>query len=174
MPVPTQPTPGTPDPTSPRAPRAPRRQRGGRPARKRAPLSPLQAKVLLTGGILVATLLYLVVLRGGQDKMVRVDGSRINVTLREFSISPQSVSVKQGNVAVYATNLGHQVHNLVIETIVPRSSDEKATPVLQIPSMRPGESHSNGAVLAPGKYRWRSSISNDDDLGMYGTIEVRQ
>ena len=58
--------------------------------------------------------------------------------------------------------------------IVPRSSDQKATPLLSISSMRPGETHSNGAVLAPGKYRWRSSISNDDDLGMYGVIEVRQ
>jgi hypothetical protein len=174
MPVPTQPNPETPQSSSSRAPRAPRRQRGGRPARKRAPLSPLQAKVLITGTILVLTLLYLVVLRSGQDGMVRVNGSRIDVTLREFSISPQSVSIKQGNIAVYATNRGHQVHNLVIETIVPRSSDDKPTALLSIPSMRPGETHSNGAVLAPGKYRWRSSISNDDDLGMYGVIEVRQ
>ena len=170
MPVPTQPT----QPAPGRAPRAPRRRRGGRPARTRAPLSSLQAQVLIVGAVLLLTLLFLMNLRRGEDGMVRVDGSVIRVELREFRMSPQSVSIRRGNVVVIATNRGAQVHNLQIETIVPRSSDERATPILAIKALQPGASGSNNASLSPGKYRWRSSIANDDDLGMYGVIEVRQ
>lgn len=157
-----------------RPPRTPRRSRAGRPARRRAPLTPLQAQVLLVGAAIVFALLYLVVLRGGQDKSVRLDGDRIDVELREFSLTPQSVSVPAGNIEVYAANRGTQVHNLVIETIVPRSSEDKPKPLLSISAMQPGEVKSGNTTLEPGKYRWRSSIANDDDLGMYGYIEVRQ
>jgi uncharacterized cupredoxin-like copper-binding protein len=129
---------------------------------------------LLVGAVLFATLLYIVVLRGGQDAMVRVSGGRIDMTLREFTMTPQSVSIRQGNISVYVTNKGTQVHNLQIETIVPRSSDDKPKLLLGVKAMQPGKSESGSVTLSPGKYRWRSSISNDDDLGMYGSIEVRQ
>ena len=105
---------------------------------------------------------------------MRLDGDRIDVELREFSLTPQSVSVPAGNIEVYAANRGTQVHNLVIETIVPRSSEDKPKPLLSISAMQPGEVKSGNTTLEPGKYRWRSSIANDDDLGMYGYIEVRQ
>lgn len=157
-----------------RPPRAPRRRRAGRPARRRAPLTPLQAQVLLVGAAVVFVLLYFVFLRAGQDKSVRLDGDRIDVELREFALTPQSVSIPAGNVEVYAANRGTQVHNLQIETIVPRSSDEKPKLLLGISAMQPGEVKSGNVTLTPGKYRWRSSIANDDDLGMYGVIEVRQ
>lgn len=142
--------------------------------RKRAPFSPAQAQVLIVGVALLLTLLYLVMLRGGQDGMVRVDAGQIRVELREFSMTPQSVSIRRGNIAVIATNRGKQVHNLQIETIVPRTTDEKAVQLLAIKAMQPGQTLSGNVSLSPGKYRWRSSISNDDDLGMYGVIEVRQ
>lgn len=106
--------------------------------------------------------------------MVRITGERVDVELREFTLTPQSISVNQGTIAVYATNKGKQVHNLQIETIVQTSSDEKADNLMAIPAMRPGETKSNNVTLPPGKYKWRSSIANDDDLGMYGYIEVRQ
>lgn len=140
----------------------------------RTPLTPLQAQVLIVGSVLLLALLYLLYLRAGDDGMVRVEGNRIDVQLREFALDPQSVSVKKGNIAVYATNEGTQVHNLQIETIVQRSTDEKSENLMAIPAMRPGETKSNNVTLPPGKYKWRSSIANDDDLGMYGYIEVRQ
>jgi hypothetical protein len=130
--------------------------------------------VLIVGAVLFATLLYIVVLRGGQDPMVRINSGRIDMTMREFTMTPQSVSVRQGNISVYVTNKGTQVHNLQIETIVPRSSDDKPKLLLGVKAMQPGETESGSVTLSPGKYRWRSSISNDDDLGMYGSIEVRQ
>lgn len=125
------------------------------------------------GVVLLAALLYLVMLRGGQDATVRIDGNRIDVELSEFMLTPQSVSIPRGNIAVYATNKGAQVHNLQLETIVQRSTDEKARLLLAIPAMQPGETKGGNVTLPPGKYRWRSSIANDDDLGMYGTVEVR-
>ena len=168
MPEPTTPSPG-------RTPRSPRRSRAGRPVRKRASLTSTQAAILIVGGILLATLLFLVWLRSGQDGTVRIEGQRINVELNEFTLKPQSVSVKQGNIEVYATNTGKQVHNLQIETIVPRDSDAPPVPPrLAIKAMQPGETNFGNVTLSPGKYKWRSSIANDDDLGMYGAIEVRQ
>ena len=161
-------------PNPPRTPRAPRRRRAGRRVRGRAPLTSLQAQVLIVGTVLLLTLLYLLYLRAGDDGMVRITGERVDVELREFTLTPQSISVNQGTIAVYATNKGKQVHNLQIETIVQTSSDEKADNLMAIPAMRPGETKSNNVTLPPGKYKWRSSIANDDDLGMYGYIEVRQ
>lgn len=130
--------------------------------------------MLLLGAAVAVSLLYLVWLRGGQDRSVRLDGDRIEVELREFSMTPQSVSIPAGNIEVYASNRGTQVHNLQIETIVPRSSDDKPKLLLGISAMQSGEVKSGNVTLEPGKYRWRSSIANDDDLGMYGVIEVRQ
>lgn len=130
--------------------------------------------MLLVGAAIALSLLYLVVLRHGQDKSIRLDGDRIDVQLREFSLTPQSVSIPAGNIEVYAENRGTQVHNLQIETIVPRSSEDKPKLLLGISAMQPGEVKSGNVTLEPGKYRWRSSIANDDDLGMYGVIEVRQ
>ncbi len=129
---------------------------------------------MIVGAVLLLALLYLVKLRAGEDGVVRVEGNVIRVELREFRMSPQSVSIKRGNIAVIATNRGAQVHNLQIETIVSRTTDEKAKQLLAIKAMQPGASASGNISLGPGKYRWRSSISNDDDLGMYGVIEVRQ
>lgn len=169
MPVPTA------EPPNPqRPPRAPRRRRAGRRVTGRAPLTPLQAQVLIVGSVLLATLLYLLYLRAGDDGTVRIEGNRVEVELREFSLSPQSITIDKGNLAVYATNKGKQVHNLQIETIVQKSTDEKADNLMAVPAMRPGETKSNNVTLPPGKYKWRSSIANDDDLGMYGYIEVRQ
>jgi hypothetical protein len=130
--------------------------------------------VLIVGAVLFLTLLYFVNLRRGEDGMVRVDDGVIRVELREFKMTPQAVSIKRGNVSIQVTNRGALVHNLQIETIVPRSSDEKAEQLLAIKAMQPGASASGNVSLSPGKYRWRSSIANDDDLGMYGVIEVRQ
>jgi len=162
-------------PTSGRTPRTPRRSRAGRPVRKRASLSPTQATILVVGGLLLATLIFLVWLRSGQDPVARIEGQRIDVELNEFTIKPQQVSVKQGNIEVYATNTGKQVHNLQIETIVPRDSDAPPVPPrLAIKAMQPGQMNFGAVTLSPGKYKWRSSIANDDDLGMYGYIEVRQ
>ncbi len=104
---------------------------------------------------------------------MRIDGGTIRVELREFATNPQNVSEKAGNVEIYATNRGSQVHNLQVETIVSRSSDEKATLLLAIQARQPGQTKSGNATLPPGQYRWRSSIANDDDLGMYGVIVVR-
>ena len=130
--------------------------------------------MLLVGAVLLLVLLYLLSLRAGQDGTVRSPAGQIDVELVEFALRPQSVSIRRGNIAVNATNRGAQVHNLQIETIVPRSTDEKAKLLLAIKAMQPGETASGNVTLAPGKYRWRSSIANDDDLGMYGVIEVRQ
>ncbi|MBJ7472215.1 MAG: hypothetical protein JHD16_12995 [Solirubrobacteraceae bacterium] len=168
------PAPTAPPPAPTRTPRPPRRSRAGRRIRGGAPLSPLQAQVLIVGAALLLALLYLLYLRAGDDGTVRIEGNRVDVELSEFRLSPQSVSVPNGTIAVYATNKGKQVHNLQIETIVQRSTDEKADNLMAIQAMRPGETKSNNVTLPPGKYKWRSSIANDDDLGMYGYIEVRQ
>lgn len=152
----------------------PRRRRLGRPVRRRQPLSPLQARALTVAGALLVVLLYLVLLRSSSDETAYIEGNRVEVTLSEFRIAPQSISVKRGAVAFVVRNDGDLVHNLHIETIVPRATGERARKILQIAAMQPGEVGRGTVTLAPGRYRWRSTLANDDDLGMYGDVEVRQ
>lgn len=162
----------TPAPDAP-ASRPPRRHLG-RPVRRREPLTPVQARAVVIAGALLAVLLYLVLLCSSTDETAYVEGNRVEVTLNEFRIAPQSISVKRGAVAFVVRNDGELVHNLHIETIVPRSSGERARKILQIKAMQPGEVGRGTVTLAPGRYRWRSTLANDDDLGMYGDVEVRQ
>lgn len=125
-------------------------------------------------GALLAVLLYLVLLRSSTDQTAYIEGNRVEVTLQEFRIVPQSISVERGAIALVVRNEGDLVHNLHIETIVPRSSGRRARKILEIKAMQPGEVGRGTVTLAPGRYRWRSTLANDDDLGMYGDVEVRQ
>lgn len=146
----------------------------GRPVRQRKWLTPRHQQFLIIGAVTFLLLAYLLGLQSCRDEMRYIDGNRVEVTLSEYRIDPRAISVKQGPISFVVTNRGTGVHNLHIETIVPRASDQRTRKLLQIKAMRPGEVQRGIQTLAPGRYRWRSTLANDDDLGMHGTIEVRQ
>src|SRR5215207_6908717 len=91
------------------------------------------------------------------DDTVRSDQPVVRVTLDEYAITPQDISVPSGEVQLVARNIGRLTHNLQVD-IPPEDPDEQTETVGQ----------------TPGTYLMRCSLANHDDLGMTGTLVVRK
>lgn len=110
----------------------------------------------------------------GDDAVYRTDRPVLRVTLDEYRIVPQNVVLKPGRTKLIVRNTGRLTHNLVIQ--IPEGPDGKP---LEIPggrvgTMQPGETAEPVKVmLRPGTYRLVCTIANHDDLGQYGTLEVK-
>jgi hypothetical protein len=117
---------------------------------------------------------------GGEPAPVTDKDAILRVTLTEYRIEPQNITVQATarpmKVHVVARNEGHLTHNLVIESI--ESAGEQGTGAQPIVFMKtdtahPGETVSKTAFLQPGRYRLTCSIGNHDNLGQYGRLVVR-
>ncbi|MEA2179697.1 MAG: hypothetical protein QOG77_2994 [Solirubrobacteraceae bacterium] len=106
------------------------------------------------------------------DDQVRESRPVVTVTLDEYAIAPQDVSVPSGRVELVARNVGRLTHNLRVE-IPPESPEEQAEPIGGTPTAQPGQTVRVTLGLKPGTYRMRCSLANHDDLGMYGELLVR-
>jgi plastocyanin len=107
------------------------------------------------------------------DDPVRSDRPVVRVTLDEYAITPQDVSVPSGKVELVARNIGRLTHNLQVE-IPPEDPDEQTETLAQTPTAQPGTTVSATVDLKPGTYLMRCSLANHDDLGMTGTLVVRK
>ena len=107
------------------------------------------------------------------DDQVRSDQPVVRVTLDEYAITPQDVSVPSGKVELVARNIGRLTHNLQVE-IPPEDPDEQTETLGQTPTAQPGTTVSATVDLKPGTYLMRCSLANHDDLGMTGTLVVRR
>lgn len=108
---------------------------------------------------------------GCGEQATRVDNGTLEVTLEEYRLQPQDVSVPAGKLRIVARNRGRLTHNLRVE--IPR--EDPATPERAIggtPTAQPGRTVSDEITLAPGTYRLACTIANHDDLGMWGELEV--
>jgi len=112
----------------------------------------------------------------GDAGTVKTDRPQVKLTLDEYRIVPQSLSIKAGRMKFIVRNTGRLTHNLVIQ-VPPKNPDEKAEPVnptSRTDTMQPGQTAEPIKVtLAPGEYRLVCTIANHDDLGQYGTLTVR-
>lgn len=118
--------------------------------------------------VLVASALAL---SGCGDDPVRVSDGTMRVTLDEYGITPKKVVAPAGELRIVARNDGRLNHNLRVE--LPREGP--GTPERAIggtPTARPGTTVTGSVRLAPGTYRLACTISNHDDLGMWGELEV--
>jgi uncharacterized cupredoxin-like copper-binding protein len=106
------------------------------------------------------------------DRREPMPGGVVRVTLDDYAITPQAVSVQSGRVELVARNVGRLTHNLRVE-VPPSDPEEQAEPLATTPTAQPGETVRTTVQLKPGTYRMRCSIANHDDLGQYGTILVR-
>ena len=104
---------------------------------------------------------------------VREDRPVVRVTLDEYAITPQDVSVPSGRVQLVARNIGRLTHNLQVE-IPPKDPDEQTESLGQTPTAQPGTTVTATVTLKPGTYLMRCSLANHDDLGMTGTLVVRR
>jgi len=110
----------------------------------------------------------------GEPAVFRTDRPIVRVTLDEYRIAPQNVSVKAGRMKFAARNTGRLTHNLVIQ-VAPKSPRAKPVEIGRVQTMQP---HEEGdpikLVLTPGNYRLVCTIANHDDLGQFGTLKVRR
>jgi len=107
------------------------------------------------------------------DAPVREDQPVVRVTLDEYAITPQDVSVPSGSVELVARNTGRLTHNLQIE-VPPKDPDAQTETLGETPTAQPGTTVDATVDLKPGTYLMRCSLANHDDLGMTGTLVVRK
>jgi len=109
----------------------------------------------------------------GEPDTFRTDRPILRVTLDEYRIAPQNASVKAGRLKFAARNTGKLTHNLVIQ-IAPKEFRDKPIEIGRMQTMQPQEEGDPIKLdLEPGKYRLVCTIANHDDLGQFGTLEVR-
>lgn len=108
----------------------------------------------------------------GAAAPVHMPGRVVRLTLDEYRILPQRVTVAAGTVRVIATNRGRLTHNVVIQSTAV-AADGARRVLGQTPTAFPGQTVTTTVALAPGTYRMVSSIANQKDLGMRGTIQAR-
>ncbi len=92
----------------------------------------------------------------------------VTVTLDDYAIMPQAISVREGRVRFVASNAGRLTHNLRVE-----EPDDGTEPLGGTETAQPGDTVRTTVDLEPGTYLLRCSLANHDDLGMTGELVVR-
>jgi plastocyanin len=96
---------------------------------------------------------------------VRVPDGRVDVTLDDYLISPQKISVRPGRITFTATDRGRTTHTLRVA----KGDRDLAT----ITTLKPGQRGETTATLRKGTYKLYCAIANHEELGMWGTLVVR-
>ena len=87
------------------------------------------------------------------------------VTLDDYFIRPQNLSVPGGRTTLTVVNRGRLGHTLRV-----RIND---TVVLAYTAIQPGGSRTRSFHLRRGRYTMFDPIANNEELGMHGTLVVR-
>jgi hypothetical protein len=120
-----------------------------------------------------AALLAALLMTGcGAEQTARVADHRLALTLEEYRILPQTVSVPAGALRITACNRGILTHNVALQRGT-LDSDERTT-LTGIPTLLPGRCGSVlTSPLAPGRYLLTSTVGNQAVLGMAAALIVR-
>ncbi len=123
--------------------------------------------------LLVAALLAALPLAGcGAGRTVHLAGHRLALTLEEYRILPQTVSVPAGALTITACNRGILTHNVALQRGTLDSGER--TTLTDIPTLLPGRCGSVlTSPLAAGHYLLTSTVGNQAVLGMAATLIVR-
>ncbi|MEA2189561.1 MAG: hypothetical protein QOK16_4572 [Solirubrobacteraceae bacterium] len=114
------------------------------------------------------------VLTGCGGSTFKTDRPQLKLIVDEYRIVPQDIVVKPGRMKFVVRNTGRLTHNLVIQ-IPPKNPDGKPVLVNRTTTMQPGQTAAPIKVmLEPGEYRLVCTIANHDDLGQFGTLEVKR
>jgi uncharacterized cupredoxin-like copper-binding protein len=131
----------------------------------------------MTGGrllLLLAALAALTAAGCGTDvAYTRVPGSRVDVRLDEYSISPERIQVHAGRITLVAHDSGRLTHNLaVVQFKRPKSGEQEKQYGKATRTLFPGQTATTTVDLKPGKYRLICTLANHDNLGQYGELKV--
>lgn len=94
----------------------------------------------------------------------------VQVTAREWSLSPSPRGVPAGPVAVRLRNAGQDAHDLALRRV---SGGRPAGPTLRISATAPGSARSRTLRLRRGTWRLWCTIPNHRQLGMQSRLRVR-
>jgi len=109
----------------------------------------------------------------GDGDVYRTERPILRITLDEYRIVPQSISVPPGRMKFAVRNTGRLTHNLVIQSEDGPDDEPVEIPGGRVDTMQPGQTGMAIKVnLAPGSYRLVCTIANHDDLGQFGTLAV--
>jgi len=109
----------------------------------------------------------------GSATTVRVGGHQLNLTLDEYRIQPMTVSVPPGPIRIVARNRGILTHDIAVELESGGVGSPSAI-LAASPTIMPGATGVlHVPALNPGRYGLASTVSNQADLGMIGTLTVR-
>ena len=110
----------------------------------------------------------------GESDVFRTERPIVRITLDEYRIVPQNISVPPGRIKLVVRNAGRLTHNVAVQ-------DERSNgtfvelPDRRVATMQPGQTAKPIKVdLTPGTYRLVCTIANHDDLGQFGTLDVRR
>jgi uncharacterized cupredoxin-like copper-binding protein len=110
----------------------------------------------------------------GEDELFRTERPILKITLDEYRIVPQNVSIRPGRMKFVVRNAGRLTHNLVIQDEL-RNGTFVERPDRRVATMQPGQTAEPIKVdLDAGTYRLVCTIANHDDLGQFGTLEARR
>lgn len=112
-------------------------------------------------------LLALIVLAGcgSQPAFVRERSNAFTITEREYYMRPQRLSVPAGELTIHVVNDGRLGHTFRIRS--PKHD------VMKLTTIKPGETAHRTFKLAPGTYTMYDALSNQEELGLSGTLVVR-
>jgi uncharacterized cupredoxin-like copper-binding protein len=100
------------------------------------------------------------------DHVARAPGRTVSIVQRDYRLAPQNVSVRHGRVTFAVRNASKGPHNFVIRSHGGRRVGRVAT-------LKPGESGKLTVRLRRGTYVMYCGINHHEQLGEYGTVEVR-
>jgi uncharacterized cupredoxin-like copper-binding protein len=110
----------------------------------------------------------------GESDVFRTERPIVRVTLDEYRIVPQNISIRPGRIKFVVRNAGRLTHNLVVQ-------NERADgtfielPGRRVVTMQPGQTAEPIKLdLTAGTYRLVCTIANHDDLGQFGRLEVQR
>jgi plastocyanin len=102
---------------------------------------------------------------GSDDPPARAPDRRVAMVLDDFSLTPQRVRMPAGKATFELSNEGRIGHNF---HVIGRNGEPVA-----VTTLLPGDRETATARLRRGDYRMLCTVSNHEELGMYGTLVVR-
>jgi hypothetical protein len=114
---------------------------------------------------LIACVPALVLTACNRGEVVRVNGSTVAITLKDYRELPQRVRVRPGRITFVVHNASRQPHSWQLERRGRRRG--------QVATLLPGETGRLRVRLRRGAYRTSCGLGHDDQLGEHGTVSVR-
>ncbi len=101
------------------------------------------------------------------------EGRTLRLTVDEYAITPQDVSVPPGRLTLVLRNRGRLTHDVHVR-VPSEEPGEQPVDLGGTSTAQPGATARGTVTLRPGTYELVCTIQNHDVLGERGTLVVRQ